>query len=410
MGLNRTLLAAVAGVLLGALVLGCLEFDGQTAYLEYDKARDRLLVIINYQALYSARSGGCFSTDVPGEATLGDIEQAKGQLADALRDKTVALLGNWPFALHLRTLPDELRQADHEMPERVRKDLLSILDHVTVQDGGFYEDAAGRPCGAQVVVVERASEAIRLLNRVINGALMAGADELRAEPGNPDEKLMVEMWLQAARGHHTWIELDGNSLVATVPIPEQTVQMLREERGREIAASKQEEWEARLRDLASLVSDPVWVWHEKDMLKVRCGLVTKPWGLVTRARQGEYRPNLAQHIRDTYGFHVDENLARYLLHADEPAETEAELAARTMAPRLTQAERVRVLVHQLKTTPSEDYWAMLRAEERPAAEEGKAAKLSDDELLKFWEGWLRKAAEGPGQEGAGDNRPAHKAP
>jgi hypothetical protein len=81
-----------------------------------------------------------------------------------------------------------------------------------------------------------------------------------------------------------------------------------------------------------------------------------------------------------------------------------------MAPRLTQDERVRVLVHQLKTAPSEPYWAMLRAEQPPAPGEAKPAMLSDDELRKFWDGWLRKAAEGAGQEAAGESRPARKAP
>ena len=64
-----------------------------------------------------------------------------------------------------------------------------------------------------------------------------------------------------------------------------------------------------------------------------------------------------------------------------------------MAPRLTQRERVRVLVHALKDEPDEELWEMLR-DERP--EPGTALPPEDaldTELLDYWALWLSEHAK-----------------
>jgi hypothetical protein len=156
------LLGATAGVLLGALVFGCLEFDGQTVYLEYDKANDRLAFVVNYVGLYAA---GDDETKPPNDEQFAQSVQ---QLDESVAKHTVALLGNWPFAFNAEDLRAKIESPDTGWPDELRRDALALLGHARVLNGGFYTDEEGRLCGAQVVFVEQASEAVPLANRVIN--------------------------------------------------------------------------------------------------------------------------------------------------------------------------------------------------------------------------------------------------
>jgi len=375
MSANRLLLMMRVAIVVAALA-GCLDFEEQTARVEHDQDNDRLTVIINYRGLYDDQ-GKILATTV------------QGDLEEALENETVALGGNWPFAFELAELRTELRKRDgtyEDWPEELRWKVLTLVERISVRNGGFYIDPGGRVCGAQVVTVEKVQDSVQLVNTIFNQALQVAAQE--EEPADPFQQRMLEY----AQKNHTWLELKGHSFVISIPVTEEELDEGRRDSVEELFEPPQGgSGEICLRGIKDLLSSPVLLWHEDGMLKVKCGLETKPSVLVLKPRLGEYKPNLAEHIEQTYGLHLDANLARYILQPDSPAETEAEEAARIMAPRLTKSERVRVLVHQLATEPSEDYWAKLR-EEPFARGMDESKELADAELLESWRHWLQSQA------------------
>jgi hypothetical protein len=145
----------------------------------------------------------------------------------------------------------------------------------------------------------------------------------------------------------------------------------------------------RFQALRSLFMNPVLVWHEGDLAKVRCGYASEPFRFITKATHGDYVPNIVERIVEDQGLKLDGRLARYLVEPDTEVHEEADLAAQIMAPRLSQRERVRVLVHQLKAAPSPACWELLRSEEGPAAAGEGQETPSDDQLLESWEQRLR---------------------
>lgn len=381
-------IVGTCAVLLGMLLLGCLQFDEQTVYVEHDQQNDRLLLIINYEGLFAGD---------------GDVVQAQNQLQEALENETVALLDNWPFELPLRTTRDDLREPDpealDEMPEEVRLGLLRLLECIKVLNGGFYTDPAGRVCAAQVVVIENIADTVGLANDLINAAVLAELEDY--ETDDPDDAAGARLMLEYARRGESWIELKGHSLVVSFPLPERDLIVGRRDLAEGLTDPDDMDAELCLRGLRDLFESPVLVWHEDDLLKVKCGYVSEPSVFAAKPRRGEYEPNLVEHITTTYGLHLDANLARFLADPDASAETDpdasaetdAEGAARLMAPRLAQRERVRVLVHRLTTDPADEYWAKLREERLPAGELAQPADLANQELLERWEEWLRRTAE-----------------
>jgi hypothetical protein len=375
MSANRLLLMMRVAIVVAALA-GCLDFEEQTARVEHDQDNDRLTVVINYRGLYAAQDNPTSS-------------DAEAQLQEALENEGLALGGNWPFAFQLAELRTELKKPDgtyKDWPEELRQNFLTLVERISVRNGGFYIDPGGRVCGAQVVTVEKVQDSVQLFNTIVNQALQVAAQD--EKPADPFDQRMLEY----AQKNHTWLEPKGHSFVISIPVTEEELDEGRRDSVEELFEPPQgDSAEIRLRGIKDLFSSPVLLWHEDGMLKVKCGLETKPSVLVLKPRLGKYTPNLAEHIEQTYGLHLDANLARYILQPDSPAEMEAEEAARIMAPRLTKSERVRVLVHQLSTEPSEDYWAKLR-EEPFARGMDESKELADAELLESWRQWLQSQA------------------
>jgi hypothetical protein len=364
------------------------DFDEQTIYLEHDAEGDRLVIVINYRGFYAAPEAPMWGGPAPEVATQSDIEDSEGQLRKAVEGKTVALLGNWPFLFPMRDIRRDLIEPgeDADLPEQMRRDLLAFMEHLKVYNAGFYTDAAGRACGAQVLVVEGVSEVVPLANRLINQAVLRSAEE--DPPSDETEKL----WVQHAGEGHAWIELDGQSLICSVPVPEEEIAKGRRSLAEDLLERYLERDEPYRRGVIDLLSSPIFIWQEGDLFKVRLGLASTPSVLVVKPPLGDYEPNMEAHIRETYGLEVAPNLARYLVAPDTAASSEAEIAARIMAPRLTKRGRVRALVARLKAAPSEPHWERLRQEGLPEEGEEPAAERTDEDLLVLWEDWLKKQA------------------
>lgn len=394
MTIRRWLIGLGVGLLAAALV-GCLDFDEQTLRFEHDEQNDRLVMVINYLGLHSDKVGG---------------STAQTQLKDAIKDKTIAFCGNWPWAPSIRELREKLSGPEAAdgiyVPEGARPAALALFQRVRVLNGGFYTDPGGRICGAQVVVIEDAAEAVRLANEVVSAAVKDVADD--GMPADPAEKVMRELLLQAAAEGHQWLTLDGHSLLVRAPMPERLFDESRRAFLAEALDPGKRDLEIYVPALQQAFANPVYAWHEDGMMKVKAGLVTKPSVFVAKPRQGEYAPNMMDHIVESYGLHLDANLARYLVDADAPAGSEAERAARIMAPWLTKQERLRVLVGQIQSTPSDALRAKLREEGTPEPLPEGAPQPSDEELRQLWQTWLKEQAgveEGTGQPAAGAGSP-----
>ncbi len=372
-------------------LIGCLDFDEQTVYMEHDQENDRLLVIINYRGFYSDKE---------------DVAQARSQLDDAVRDQTVAFFANWPWAFPLREMRDNLADLEAEgtqhLSVEMRHALLGLLDRIRLLNGGFYMDAAGRICGAQVLVIESAAQFVELANNLVNAAILENAEQF--ESGDPDQMAWGRSLLEFARRGHQWIELDGHSLLVSGPVPEKVLLEGRRELVADLLDWGDEDRDQYWRALCAILGNPVLLWHEDGVLRVRCGYVSVPSEFVTKPRAGACKPNMVDYIAETYGLHLDANLARYLVQPDATADTEAERAARTIAPRLTRPERVRALIHRLKTAPDEPYWARLREENLPMPKEQQAG-LANEQLLERWEQWL-SARAGPSEKDQGEEAQA----
>lgn len=318
---------------------GCLDFDSQTVYFEHDAANDRVLMIVTYRGFYAAahddRSG---------------VEDARQQLAEAVNEREVAFGGNWPFVYSNSewTRPPEGDAA--KAPTEVGRIRRELAETVTVLNAGFYRDSAGRPCGAQVLVVEPAQRAVELVNRAINAALIAQADDAPAK----DEWMKTAV--RRARQGHRWVRLEGHSILADLPADEQQLK-----RALEDLAEKSEA------PVAALLTTPVLLWYEEGHALVRAGLPPSPFRTPLKPPAGDYRPNLEQHIGEEYGYRLDSLLAHYLVEPDAPADEEAERAAKLMAPRLSRRHRIRALLHALEKEPSEALRRRLREEGAPGS-------------------------------------------
>ncbi len=381
---------ALSAVLLLALI-GCLDFDEQTVYVEHDRENDRLVVIIDYQGFHSTKE---------------DIAQAKEQLQEAIDNRTVRFFDNFSFVFPLREMRDNLADPEAEETQQLsvemRQGLVRLLDHIRLLNGGFYMDPAGRICGAQVLVIENAAQSVELANNLLNASILENAEEF--ESADSDEAEWVQSVLESARRGHRWIELDGHSLLVSGPVPESVLREGRRELVEDLLDPGDEDRDVHWRALRAILGNPVLLWHEDGVLRVRCGYVSAPSEFVTKPRGGACKPNLVDYITETYGLHLDANLARYLVQPDAAADTEAERAARIMAPRLARPERVRALIHRLKTAPDEPYWARLREEDLPMPKEQQAG-LADEQLLERWEQWL-SAKAGPSEKDQGEEAQA----
>jgi hypothetical protein len=213
---------------------------------------------------------------------------------------------------------------------------------------------------------------------------------------------------ERAQQGFAWLRLEGNSLVVHLPLPEKELAEGRPEFVSGLFRPLADGKPGYLAELRDMLASPVLVWHEDDLLRIRLGLVNAPSRLVTRPAQGYYVPNLIDHVTAGYGLRLDEALARYLVTPDAVAESEEEQAAQFMAPRLTQRERVRVLVGRLHAAPSDALRKLLRAEGTPPGSPALLGTPSDEFLLRHWERWLRQPqgmAAGPEQLAAPGGQP-----
>ena len=105
----RTWVMSLTVCVLAGVVLGCLEFDQQTVYVEHDEANDRLILIFNYMGLFAAEDD---NHSKPPSA--GDLDESKEQLAEALELHKFAVLDTWPLATSVPEVREGLAEPDDD--------------------------------------------------------------------------------------------------------------------------------------------------------------------------------------------------------------------------------------------------------------------------------------------------------
>ncbi len=365
--------AALWALLLAlAMMVGCLEFDGQTVYVAHDEAGDRLLLIFEYRNLYDT----------------GEHGDAGEQLRRALDSEIVAFLGSFPFAFPLEEIRTGLKSGEGDygkVSEPIRRDCLEVLSRIRVLNAGFYRDAADRPCAAQVVVIENVGKTLPLANNTINALL-------REQLNPASQNRYARIALDAAREDQAWLRLSGNALTLQFPCTEESLQEVRSDL---VGQALGEHGPDCSQTLEWLLGQPVQFWQEDDRLRLKVGLKSRPTHLLLAPSRGDYKPNFGDYIDQKYGYRLDEMLVRYIEEPSAPAETKQEMAARMMAPRLSEQSTVRVLTRALRREPSKALWAELAAV-RPNVANGR----TQDALLDYWEQWLWEQVGTPDQIGA----------
>jgi len=367
--MKHTKLVVIAlAVALAAVLAGCLDFDEQELYAEHDQKADQIILVIQYRGLHATK----------------ELEQATTQLAEAVEKKTVALMANWPFAFPIEEMKKDLAEPAEEgdeTPPQLRKDFLTLVGRIKVLNGGFYLDPAGRLGASQVVIIEKAKDSIALANRLINAAIVFRYQQ--EPPDDAYDKMAVEL----ARKGHTWVTLKGHSLIVEAPMPEEILAEGRADFVSGILDDEDLAAELRLLGLRRLLANPVLVWHEDQTLRMKLGLEGRASHYTTKPQGGAYEANLVDHVRETYGIRQDALVARYLVTPDAAAETEAEQAAKLMAPRLSEFDRVRTLVSAIKAKPTGELWAKLTG---GAADMKARDAKRDQEQLRHSEEWLQE--------------------
>lgn len=382
MGRSRVI-ALIAAAAFGSLFAGCLEFDEQTVYVEHDAPNDRLILVLDYKGLYA----GDLATDEGGREVAGG--EAVLQLREAVKKRTAAFVDNWPFAISVREVREKLADEDKlQLPPELRDGLIRLLQHVEVLNGGFYVDGEDRICGMQVVIVERVSEFIPLANDLINRAILLDAAERSADHVGPMQRAAAE-WARAGR---PWLSMSGHSISCAVPVPEDVLREGRPEGVGDLLREAGGEEALVLRSICDVLSGPIWALHEDDVLKVKAGYQSRPCTLVTRPRQDDYRGNLVDHIRDTYGLELVPAMATYIADPDAAAETEAERAAKIIAARLPAERRALMLLKQTEVKPAPACYEALRVEALQLGFEAPETELADGELVEFWRARLGMGA------------------
>ena len=191
--------SSIAGlpIIIAVLLLfsGCVEIDGQRITWFFDEAKDELKLLIFYDGIHDS----------------GTIEYGEGteQVPKFVADGDIMLM-DWFFYLDMNKLRED-SQSRKSTP--LEKEWYRLLTAVKSQPVGYYREPDGHIGAAQLLTIPNASQFIRDLNRLISRQIL--------EEGFKDEYLIprtIERLKMSARRNEAWIELDGQSILAGMPV------------------------------------------------------------------------------------------------------------------------------------------------------------------------------------------------
>ena len=270
-------------VALALALTGCIEFERQTLTYEHDAQADTLRIHQNYHGLYGADDA----------TKLSDKERE--QLADVMKGQRTFFFANWIFALNVEGFKEEFGKASEpktnsleEAHRRAETNLLGLLiANVRVENGKFYLNDKGQPCGTQRVTLRNVSKLIEAGNAVIRKSW-------EVQMKDKDTAAERELINASLARPEPFLSLTGQQIRIRSPFPRADFDQLGKD------DEKFRHFLAEFIRLGGAMS------HENGEVHVRFGRTDATRETVTLPMLGKgYQANAVGHIRDTYSFTKD---------------------------------------------------------------------------------------------------------
>ena len=259
---------------------GCIEFERQTVTYEHDAQADTLRIHQTYHGLYGADDVTQLS------------EKEREQLASVMKGQRTFFFANWISELDVEGFKEDLdRSTDpktnslEEAHRRAETNLLALLvANVRVENGRFFLNEKGQPCGTQRVTIRHVSKLLAAGNAFMRKALEV---EMKGKETAAEREFINSSLARP----EPFLSLTGQQLRFHSPFPRADFDKLGAD-------------DEKLRHfLAEFVRSGGEMSHERGEIHVRFGRPDATRESVTLPMAGKesYRGNALSHIRDSYG-------------------------------------------------------------------------------------------------------------
>lgn len=276
----KRLLPVLAPVL---ALTGCIEFERQTVTYEHDAKADTLLIHQTYHGLYGADDVTHLS------------EKEREQLDSVMKGQRTFFFSNWILELNVEGFKEQLAAAVdpktnslEEAHRRAQTNLLTLLiANVRIENGKFYLNEKGQPCGTQRV-------SIRSISKVLDAGNALMRRQLEAEMKGKDTAAERELINASLARPEPFFTLTGQQIRYRFPLSKAEFEKKSEDRAAE-------------RFTAEFVKAGGAVSHESGELHVRFGRTDSARESLTLPMTTEkpYQTNALAHLRETYRFAKD---------------------------------------------------------------------------------------------------------
>ena len=263
---------------------GCIEFERQTVTYEHDAKADTLLIHQTYHGIYGEDDA----------TKLSDKERE--QLDSVMKGQRTFFFSNWILELNVEswkeTLAAEVIPKTNSLEEAFRRaetNLLTLLiANVRIENGKFYLNEKGQPCGSQRVTIRNVSKILEVGNALMRRGLEV---EMKAKQTAAERELLNASLARP----EPFFTLTGQQIRYRYP-------MSREQFNKDSRDDKAAE-----RFVAEFVKAGGAVSHQNGEMHVRFSRTDSTRETLTLPMTTEkpYQPNALAHIRETYGFAKD---------------------------------------------------------------------------------------------------------
>ena len=265
-------------------LVGCIEFERQTLSYEHDAKTDTLRLHNTYHGVYGADDVTQLS------------QEERDQLASVMRGSRTFFFNNWIAEINVErlkeTLADEAAPKGNSLEEAARRattNLVTLLiANVRIENGKFFLNDQGQPCGTQRVTLRNVSKVIEVGNALVRRALEV---ELKKQDNAADRE-----HINAALARpEPFISLTGQQFRVRFPLAREDF-------------DKTGDNEPKVKQFINeFIRAGGTLSHERGEIHVRFGRVDSARETVTLPMPGKesYRANALNHIRDTYGLVKD---------------------------------------------------------------------------------------------------------
>lgn len=268
---------------LAVALTGCIEFERQTVTYEHDAKADTLLIHQTYHGLYGADD----ATKLSGK----ELEQ----LADVMKGQRTFFFANWIFELNVGSFKEQLDQAAkpktnslEEAQRRAETNLLALLvANVRVENGKFYLNEKGQPCGTQRVTIRNVSKIVEVGNALMRRGLEV---EMKGKATAAERELLNASLARP----EPFFMLTGQQIRFRAPYPKDEFDKL---------GADDEKFRHFLAEFVRLGGA---MSHENGEIHLRFGRTDATRETATLPMIGKsYQSNALTHLRDTYSLAKD---------------------------------------------------------------------------------------------------------